>query len=1341
MAYNSIKDAINAPPNAKHKLNLFALTGECTAPKRSRGTDWYSLLKVTDPSISAEAQSIVWQDVQVFAPVPGQLPQPRNLYDIIRLHRVSVQEFNGRPQLVSSLGKFSAFALFDGRPQGTPEPYQISSASYTVRENEDAVCSLLRNFARPLRSGPAGGPHPAQRTIQTVQPGTFFDLTCQVLSVEAPQQAGGPPPAHARQATLYVWDGTDATPFPCSKDTSRELQQDPHLFEGVRELRCEEGYQEMAGLQRLPALPPAPKDDRLREVHSYGTWLPVLLFRLPLPVMLPAVGSWIRMRNISACVVAGQLQALFLPKSKFSAADVSHHALDNVARRRAEGRVSDWADMPRLLSRCLHANQPFTPLRQVLVAKGVLTLAVEQKTAMEVRKFRCLVRVTAYQPHDVRQICQRREDCQPAGSSDAPRDGWVYAARLTLEDATGDVDAHLFDADGANFFQGLPPQDLHAGGNAAAGRLHHAMRTLMGDFTDKPGPGWDAPALLPCAGGLGPASVIVLCGSKVQALAADDGRQLWEHELPEDWASASIDLTPDRSATGGNEAGVAITGVVAGGKAVKHVHLAAVNGAVLHRVERTAPRPVAGRALSRSGTVVAVLADGSRVCTGALSGCGDLACGALPGNAAGLSGGLELLPVEADGAVAVRGAGGIAVLALKGGSVSDAHFVPGATAAAHALSRSDSAEAVALAGTAPDGAPWLQLVSVAAGAAAATAQQRVAGAAWAAADGAAVPVAVVAAGAAATDAPSAVDAGIRALMVGADATLALAVPAKTPDFDQYEAAWVREEALGAAGPPLFLDLPAPSAALLAERRAAEPSLGERLHAEWLAVKDGLGLAMGTEKAELKRFRARTSSRLLPHRDPNGFRRLIVLLSESGKLFGLHSGDGHQLWSLGFAGGAAPERVLPWRTSHDTSQAPQVLLLGNSAGGRHAFYSVVDAHAGRQVAQGAVDLPVSQVVELPTLLHEGRFEQRVYLLIGPASPAGGAPPTRLLPDTPRARAHLRGVGRTLRFWRANSTTGLVEGFAVDSSGAATPAWAVAFPPLEERILALAAPDLHSPVYSYAKVLGDRSLKLKHLNPNTLFVATGDGRTLTASLLDTVSGRFLHRQLHAGASGPVHAVMAENWLVYHYWSSANVRFQATVVELYEELPRPLTPAGLLLGSGTNATLSSFQPTPLEVLTQTYFTPFGVKALAASTTAHGITSKMLLMGMHTDQVYAMDKRLLDPRRARRAPTAEDRAEQLAPYAEELPVAPGSYATFNGQVASLRGVACAPAAMESTCIMLARGLDLFLSRVQPSRTFDLLPDDFPFGTLAVFTAAMVAAAGVLRVMDSRAAVKRKWQ
>ena len=51
------------------------------------------------------------------------------------------------------------------------------------------------------------------------------------------------------------------------------------------------------------------QDDSVRpDLPHLGTALPVLLFRLPLPVALPLVGSWIRMRNVFACVVAGQLQ-------------------------------------------------------------------------------------------------------------------------------------------------------------------------------------------------------------------------------------------------------------------------------------------------------------------------------------------------------------------------------------------------------------------------------------------------------------------------------------------------------------------------------------------------------------------------------------------------------------------------------------------------------------------------------------------------------------------------------------------------------------------------------------------------------------------------------------------------------------------------------------------------------------------------------------------------------------------------------------------------------------------------------------------------------------------------
>ena len=64
--------------------------------------------------------------------------------------------------------------------QGSAQPYQHSGASFTFAENEVGVHALLRAFAEKLRRGPGGGPHPAQRTVATAQPGTFFDLTCKV---------------------------------------------------------------------------------------------------------------------------------------------------------------------------------------------------------------------------------------------------------------------------------------------------------------------------------------------------------------------------------------------------------------------------------------------------------------------------------------------------------------------------------------------------------------------------------------------------------------------------------------------------------------------------------------------------------------------------------------------------------------------------------------------------------------------------------------------------------------------------------------------------------------------------------------------------------------------------------------------------------------------------------------------------------------------------------------------------------------------------------------------------------------------------------------------------------
>ena len=54
---------------------------------------------------------------------------------------------------------------------------------------------------------------------------------------------------------------------------------------------------------------------------------------------------------------------------------------------------------------------------------------------------------------------------------------------------------------------------------------------------------------------------------------------------------------------------------------------------------------------------------------------------------------------------------------------------------------------------------------------------------------------------------------------------------------------------------------------------------------------------------------------------------------------------------------------------------------------------------------------------------------------------------------------------------------------------------------------------------------------------------------------------------------------------------------------------------------------------------------------------------------QVYLMDKRFVDPRRPRGTPTADEKAEMLPPYNEELLFAPQLFGSHKETIEGLRG------------------------------------------------------------------------
>ena len=95
---------------------------------------------------------------------------------------------------------------------------------------------------------------------------------------------------------------------------------------------------------------------------------------------------------------------------------------------------------------------------------------------------------------------------------------------------------------------------------------------------------------------------------------------------------------------------------------------------------------------------------------------------------------------------------------------------------------------------------------------------------------------------------------------------------------------------------------------------------------------------------------------------------------------------------------------------------------------------------------------------------------------------------------------------------------------------------------------------------ARVLGDKSILYKYLNPNMVILASekkaytnAEGKQSLSSqvvitAIDAITGSIMHRTVHKSAKGPVAITQAENWVVYSYWSTKAQRMEVAAFELF-------------------------------------------------------------------------------------------------------------------------------------------------------------------------------------------------
>ncbi|XP_072863871.1 ER membrane protein complex subunit 1 isoform X3 [Chlorocebus sabaeus] len=467
------------------------------------------------------------------------------------------------------------------------------------------------------------------------------------------------------------------------------------------------------------------------------------------------------------------------------------------------------------------------------------------------------------------------------------------------------------------------------------------------------------------------------------------------------------------------------------------------------------------------------------------------------------------------------------------------------------------------------------------------------------------------------------------------------------------------------------------------------------------------------------------------RDEFNLQKMVVMATASGKLFGIESSSGTILWKQ-YLPNVKPDssfKLMVQRTTAHFPHPPQcTLLVKDKESGMSSLY-VFNPIFGKwsQVAPPVLKRPILQSLLLPVMDQD---YAKVLLLIDDEYKVTAFPATR------NVLRQLHELAPSIFFYLVDAEQGRLCGYRLRKDLTTELSWELTIPPEVQRIVKVKGKRSSEHVHSQGRVMGDRSVLYKSLNPNLLAVVTESTDThhertfIGIFLIDGVTGRIIHSSVQKKAKGPVHIVHSENWVVYQYWNTKARRNEFTVLELYEGTEQ------------YNATAFSSLDRPQlpQVLQQSYIFPSSISAMEATITERGITSRHLLIGLPSGAILSLPKALLDPRRPE-IPTEQSREENLIPYSPDVQIHAERFINYNQTVSRMRGIYTAPSGLESTCLVVAYGLDIYQTRVYPSKQFDVLKDDYDYVLISSVLFGLVFATMITKRLAQVKLLNRAWR
>lgn len=467
------------------------------------------------------------------------------------------------------------------------------------------------------------------------------------------------------------------------------------------------------------------------------------------------------------------------------------------------------------------------------------------------------------------------------------------------------------------------------------------------------------------------------------------------------------------------------------------------------------------------------------------------------------------------------------------------------------------------------------------------------------------------------------------------------------------------------------------------------------------------------------------------RDEFGLHKIIVVATKVGKLFGIDTLTGSIVWSYRLP------NIRPFKTLHNYKMILYVQ--------RTARYAPLPAQcvlfAEDTITGNGVQFEFDPITGLSNKGIERLNYRIVQSVILPHEYQDNIKPIIIYSDNNRvyvvpesAKHNIKNDIHSTYLYITDPDQSILHGYNFqmnDNEIAAIPMWKIDLSP--GKLLAINTKPTNERVHSQGRVLPDRSVYYKYVNPNLIALATLNDdpvhkHVLSVYLIDGVTGLILYTNCHKRAKGPIHLVHSENWLVYSYFSERFRRTEIVATELYEG---PVQ---------SNSTVFSSHAVSLlpDVQSQSYILPVNPLAMAVTLTERGITSKFLLVGLSNGGVTEIPWMILQPRFANIPCTLE---ESCIPYMPEIQQPSESMINYNQTVGRISNIEVAPARLESTCHVLVHGLDLFYTRVAPSKGFDVLKEDFDYNLILFVLTGLIIASYITKRLASQKALKQVWK